>query len=189
VQRVLLRRFVEATLFQDADRPGIVNSDPRVERTNGLEREKLRERLRRDALAPVLATHPVGDEALAVLFPTADVPNDRAANDDGSRDVLGTKNVCMPVSEECLAFPRRGGGHALRDRVSLVLEEDREVFLCDLAQDFQETLLLVPRTGIEPVTRGFSVFRANLPSPDYARERHLRKGALPAGCRVNRWST
>ncbi len=43
------------------------------ERTNRLEHEELGERPCRDALAPVLATDPIGDEALAVLFPTADV--------------------------------------------------------------------------------------------------------------------
>src|SRR5690349_10359547 len=115
VLRVLLGHRAEATLLEDADRPDVVDCDPRMERTNRLEHEELRERLCRDALAPVLATHPIGDETLAVLFPTADVPSDQAASDDGAGHVLGAENLRAPVGEEGNPFPRRECGHAQRD--------------------------------------------------------------------------
>src|SRR5581483_876653 len=77
---VLLAHRAKATLLEDADRPDVVDGDPRMERTNRLEHEELRERPCRDALAPVLATNPIGDEAPAALFPTADVSSDQAGS-------------------------------------------------------------------------------------------------------------
>jgi hypothetical protein len=42
------------------------------------------------------------------------------------------------VSQEGIAFPRRECGHAQRDCVALVLEEDWEVFICNVAQEHHE---------------------------------------------------
>jgi hypothetical protein len=49
------------------------------------------------------------------------------------------ENLRAPVGQEGIAFPRRECGHAQRDCVPLMLEEDREVFICNVAQDHQES--------------------------------------------------
>ena len=98
--RVLVAHGVEATLLEDADRREVVESDPRMKRPGGLEHEKFREGSSGDALAPMLATHPIADEALGILFPTADVPNNHAAHDDGAGDIFRAENLCAPVGHE-----------------------------------------------------------------------------------------
>jgi len=132
---VLVDHGVEATLLEDADRREVVESDPRVKGPGGLDHEKRREGPSGDAFAPVLATNPVADEPPGILFPTADVPNDHAADDDGAGEVLRAEDHCPPVGYESVALPRWKCGHAQRFWVALVLEEDRKVVICDVAED------------------------------------------------------
>src|SRR5204862_8350490 len=106
-----------------------------------LEREKLTEGPGGDALAPVLATDPVADEAPVILVPAADVPDDHAVHDDGAGDVFRAEDLGAPVGHERIALPRRECGHAQRFRVALVLEEDGQVLIGDVAEDHDPPLM------------------------------------------------
>src|SRR6478736_7838153 len=54
---------------EDADRGDVVLCDVGGERTGGLVMEKLRQRRRRDAAAPELASNPVADEPVGAIGP------------------------------------------------------------------------------------------------------------------------
>jgi hypothetical protein len=101
--------------------------------------EEFREGLRREPAAPKLSPDPVPDEPASVVLPAADVAGDRAVGDDRPSQGRVVRERLRPVRHERVAFARRERSHRRRFPVALVLVEDRQIRLDDLAQDAHAT--------------------------------------------------
>ena len=80
-----------------------------------------------EALAPELSADPVAHQALAAPVEDQEVAGDLTLEEDRllHRGVVGED--LLPVGREGFFVPGRHLGHVQRFRVSLVLEEDRDV--------------------------------------------------------------
>src|SRR6516225_4126935 len=92
----------EGALLQDPDRASVVHRDMGIQRASRHMAYKLRERLRRDAAAPVLATDPVAEHALPVLLPAPDVARHGAIHHDRELDYGVVGAGLRPVRGELL---------------------------------------------------------------------------------------
>src|SRR5215212_329677 len=132
---VLLADHGEAALLKDADGADVVLGYRRVEGAARLRvAQEPRERLRGDALAPVLAADPVADLAFAGVLEAHHVAGHAPVEEDG---LLGDALVGQdrgPLGHERVPVPGREAGHAVRDRVPLVLEEHGKVALRHVPQ-------------------------------------------------------
>ncbi len=89
---------------------------------------------RRNASAPELAPDPVAHEAPSVSHPASDVPRHLPVADDRAGEVRGLAADPGPMCYESVVVTRRKRSHAHGFGVALMLEENRQVGVDDLAQ-------------------------------------------------------
>jgi len=111
--------------------------------------------------APELAPDPVAHLAPPLEPEEDDVAGDVAIELDRPDDDARVAQDRTPVRHECVALPRREGGHPVGHGVPLVLEEDRKVVLGHAAQPH-----LAGEQTWRPITRDLarSYVRPTLPS-------------------------
>jgi hypothetical protein len=98
--------------------------------------KELRERLRGDALAPVLTPYPVADLLFTLLLEAHHVASHAPVEEDGPLDDGLVGQDLGPVHHERVPVPGGEVGHAVRDRVPLVLEEHGKVTLRHVPQQY-----------------------------------------------------
>ena len=107
---------------------------PRVKRPDRFQAEESGERLGGHAAAPKGAVDPIADLSLPLRRPTANVPGYLTINDHRlfQKRVVGQK--LRPMLVERRAVARIECDHRHRDRISLVLEKQRQVVRFDIPQ-------------------------------------------------------
>ena len=108
---------------------------------------------RRNAPAPKLAPDPVADQPPFLGDPASDVPGHLLIADDRADDVRGLEADLGPMGHEGLMLPRGERRHLRGYRVALVLEEDRQVGVDDIAQNHLHTST-ISRTEAAPKRPG-----------------------------------
>src|SRR6266404_2230607 len=107
---------------------------PRVKRPGLFQAEKSGERLGGHAAVPKGAVDPIADLSLPLRRPTANVSGYLAVNDHRlfQKRVVSQELRPMLVERSPVARMERDHGH--RDRISLVLEKQRQVVRFDIPQ-------------------------------------------------------
>src|SRR5512133_566845 len=123
----------EPALLEHANRAQVRARDPCVQWTAQLCGE-LRQGRCSDSSPPELAADPVADQPPPVLFPRADVAGDLAVDFDRTDDVAVVREDPAPVRVERLALASGKDRHCDRLGLALLLEEDVEVVLADVAE-------------------------------------------------------
>src|SRR5262249_38684 len=108
--------------------------DSGVERALGHLRAEIRERSRRVPAAPVGATDPVSDGALAVGDPAADVPHDASILDDRARDQGVVRKELRPMRVVGRAVAAGERRHGACPRIILLPDEARDVLRLNLSK-------------------------------------------------------
>src|SRR5262245_34087853 len=127
----------EAALLEHADRPRVVPGHAGVERAGAVDLVEVgAQGPGGDAAAPQRAVDPVADLAYAVTGKAQDRSGDRAVVGelDHAHHVHRVGTDACPVGHERVVVARRKVGHPDRLRVALVLEQDRQVVVADLAE-------------------------------------------------------
>jgi hypothetical protein len=121
----------------------------------------------RNAPAPELAPDPVADQPPILDDPASDVPSHLPIADDRADDVRGVAAELGPMCHEGFMIPRRKGRHPHGYRVALVLEEDRQVGVDDIAQGHFHTSRgqrTEPAAGLRLVSERIGLLRFIGPS-------------------------
>src|SRR5215212_5154113 len=92
--------------------------------------QELRQRLRGDTLAPVFPPDPIANLQFAVLLEPPDAAGHAPVEEYGLFGAARVGEDLRPVRHESVPVPGGEGGQAVGLRVSLVLEEHREVIFC-----------------------------------------------------------
>ena len=129
-----LTQYHEATFFQHTNRGDVVFGHEDVQGPRFYLADELLECACGDALAPEVSSEPVADEPLITRYPAPNVPSHLALEHDGLEDVGWTVANLGPMGRERLVVPRRECGHAVGFGVTLVLEENGQIRVEDVAK-------------------------------------------------------